>query len=56
MTARRSAQTSDFTLSSLKDPPWEMIGAASEQQRPASTQFWLATPDYCYSLPAAAGI
>ena len=35
VTARRSAQTSDFTLSSLKDPPWEMIGAASSSARPA---------------------
>ena len=36
VTARkRSAQTSDFTLSSLKDPPREMIGAASSGARPA---------------------
>ena len=35
MTARQSAQTSDFTLSSLKDPPWEMIRAASSGARPA---------------------
>ena len=33
--AMRSAQTSDFTLSSLKDPPWEMIRAASSGARPA---------------------
>ena len=40
----------------LAEGPAQGDDWSGQQRRPASTQFWLATPDYCYSLPAAAAM
>ena len=47
----------DFRLHALlAEGPALGDDQSGQQRRPASTQFWLATPDYCYSLPAAAAM
>ena len=47
----------DFRLHALlAEGPAQGDDWSGQQRRPASTQFWLATPDYCYSLPAAAAM